>query len=137
MGPTIQKFITDASRTSERNGTSLPTTPIPSRIERHIGGLAPAAGATGGSGSLHKAAMMNRKLIASIKKAQAMPKAFMTIPAGAGVAMVVICAVPCTTENVATICSRGTRDGRKACDAGPAKASATPKAKASAYRYQS
>src|SRR5215469_7595597 len=95
-------------------------------MERHIEGLGPVAGRVGGSGRIHKAPMMNKKLMASRKKAQAIPRALMITPAGAGAAMVASCAVLCTSEKVATICSRCTRDGKKADIAGPAKASATP-----------
>src|SRR5215831_19578712 len=99
MGPAMQKFITEASQIRERRGTSLPTRPIPSAIERHIAGLAPGDGVTGGSGNLHRAPMIKRKLMASMKKAQAMPRALMIHPTGAGAAMLVSCTVLWTTEN--------------------------------------
>jgi hypothetical protein len=66
--------------------------------------------------------MIKRKLIASIKNAQATPSPFTTSPAGPGAIRVAICAVACAIELAADNCSGRTKDGRKACAAGAAKA---------------
>src|SRR5215470_13361722 len=107
---------------------------MPSAMECHIAFL--ADGVLGGSGNFQSAAMMNRKLMASKKKAQATPNAWITKPAGTGPTMVVSCAVLWLTEDAATSCSRLTSEGTYADCAGAANASATPKATARAYSSQ-
>src|SRR5215471_5958890 len=107
---------------------------MPSAMEGHIAFLAGAV--LGGSGSFQSAPMMNRKLMASNKKAQATPSAWITKPAGTGPTMVVSCAALWLTEDAATSCSRLMSEGMYADCAGAANASATPKAKARAYSSQ-
>src|SRR5215469_8819917 len=82
---------------------------MPSAIECHIAFR--ADGVSGGSGSFQSAPIMNRKLMASTKKAQATPNAWITKPAGMGPTMVVSCAVLWLTEEAATSCSRLTSEG--------------------------
>src|SRR5262249_3936488 len=92
-----------------------------------------ADGVLGGSGSFQSAPMMNKKLMASTKKAQATPKVWITKPAGTGPTMVVSCAVLLLTEDAATSCSRLRGEGMYDDCAGAANASATPKTNARAY----
>src|SRR5262245_11529045 len=98
---------------------------MPSAIADHTAFL--AAGEGGGSGSFQSAPIIKRKLIASMKKAQAIPRALITNPAGTGPIIVVNCAVVWLTEEAATSCSDFSREGKYAVPAGTANASATPK----------
>src|SRR5262245_66644351 len=108
---------------------------MPSSTDCHITGFFCTA-ARGGSCKVHSAAMMNRKLIASITNAHAAPSAWMTRPAGAGPAVVVNCGVGCITELAATSCSRPTIDGLKADAAGNENACARANVRPTQYDLQ-
>ncbi len=89
--------------------------------------LARGADVLGGSGSLTSAPMTNKKLIASMKNAQAVPRLLTIRPADAGPAMPVSCWVLCVTEFAVGSWPGSSIDGSSVCAAGPANASATPK----------
>ena len=87
--------------------------------------------AGGGSRSMSSAAMMNKKLKASIQNADAVPNAATMMPAGAGTSSIASCCVAWESAFAAGSCCGVTSDGSKVCAAGAAKASAMPKRKLS------